>query len=150
MRCTLTLVATLRSDLEATLALLHPTMLSSLGHQMLALTKFGAERPHFYRTTPYFQSFGTTVSHVKVWAPAMSFDSLQSTLSLFGLRSFHVKSDRFTIAPSVALSGHTLSSKLSDAKNSIRVLLSSKLTLRFVITAFGLCFSLWFRSRQKT
>ena len=42
MRCTLTLVATLRSDLEATLALFCPTILSSLAHRMLKLTKFGA------------------------------------------------------------------------------------------------------------
>ena len=80
----------------------------------------------------------------------MSFDSLQLTLSLFGLRSCHVKSGRSTIAPSAALPGHRLSRKLSDAKNSMRVLLSSKSTLRFVTIAFGSCFLLWFRSRRKT
>ena len=102
------------------------------------------------RLYPQFQNFGTTVSHVKVSAPVLSLDSLQLTLSLFDLRSCHVKSGRSITALSVALLELTLSSKLSDAKNSTQVLLSSKSTLRFATIVFGLYSSLWFRLHRRT
>ena len=56
---------------------------------------------------------------------------------------------RSITALTVALLELTLSSELY-AKNLMRVLLSSRSTLRFVLTAFGLFFSLWSRSRRKT
>ena len=151
MRCTVTLILILHSDLAATLALFcPPTISSSLAHRMMRSTKFGVERPHFYRTTPCFQSFGTTVLHVKVSAPAMPSDSLLLTLSLFGLRFCHEMSSKSTTALSAASFAHTQSSRRSVAKNLMRVLLSSRLILRSAITVFGLCSSLWFHSLRRT
>ena len=150
-RGTTALSLILSSGLAATLVLFcPPTISSSLGPRMMRSTRFGVEMPHFYRTTPCFQSFGTMVLHVNASAPAMSSDSLLLTLSLSGLKFCHVMSGKSTTALSAALLAHTQSSRRSVAKNLMRVLLSSRLILRSAITVFGLCSSLWFHSLRRT